>query len=206
MVTIGEDVRKIYEQLYAQASLLTFKWLTYKELFSGDQQRIGLLDRTARSFFQVYHDTLVSDVLLSFSRLTDNPKSRKAARISLRRLLYHFDRNVDQTFAANFTALVKKAELECVAFRQHRNNELAHLNMNTILNSRLNPLPDLTIKQIDEALKNIQTSLTLYSESIFNESHMFEPIQAVGGPSSLINYLECGVRCLDENHESQLRK
>jgi len=205
MAAISDDLRTVYERLYAEASLLTFKWLTYKELFIGDEQRISLLDRTARSFFQVYRDTLLSDVLLSFSRLTDKPKSSKGARISLRRLQIHLDKNVDPSFAAKFKALVDKAEQDCFAFRQHRNNEVGHLNMNTILNSRLYPLPDLTIEQIDEALKTIQMSLTTYSESMFNESHMFEPMQALRGPSSLIFCLERGVRCVDENHESQVR-
>jgi hypothetical protein len=205
MSTTSQDLRNAYERLYSEVSLLTFKWLTYKELFSGDEQRIRLLDRTARSFFQVYHDTLLSDILLSFSRIADKPKSHKGARISLRRLLIHLDSNVNPAFAAKFKALVDKAEQDCDPFRKHRNNELGHLNMNTILNSSLYPLPDLTIGQIDDALKNIQTSMTTYSQSMFNESHMFEPMQALRGPSSLIFYLERGVRCVDENHESQVR-
>jgi hypothetical protein len=206
MVTVSKDVRNIYEELYAQVSLLTFKWLTYKELFSVDQQRLGLLDRTARSFFQVYHNTLLSDVLLSFSRLTDKPNSHKGARISLRRPLLQLDSNVDSTFAATFTALVKQAEQECVPFRQLRNKVLAHLSMDVILNSHLHPLPDLTIKQLDDALKNIQTSLTAYSENVFDESHLFVPIQAVGDATSLIGYIERGLKCLDERHASQLRE
>ena len=201
MVAISKDVRRIYEELYAQVSLLTYNWLTYKDLFYQGQKRIDLLDRTGRVFFQVYHDMLLGEVMLSLSRLTDKPKSKKGARISIRRLLLHLDGDVDPSFAPRFKAMVEQAERDCLPFRHHRDNEIAHINLEAVLNSHLHPLPDLTIEQIDGALKNIQASLTLFSESVFDETHVFEPIQAVRGPASLIFYLERGVRCVDEDHE-----
>jgi hypothetical protein len=206
MIPISNDARGIYEQLYSQVSLLTFNWLTYKKLFSVDQEQIDLLDRTGRSFFQAYHDTLLNDVLLSLSRITDNPKSAKGARISLRRLLLHLDLNVDPVFTSKFKTLIEQAEQDCVPVRQHRNKQVAHLSLDTVVNSRLNPLPDLNVKQIDDALGKVQKALILYSLTVLDESHLFEPIQAVRDATSLLFFLQRGLKCIDEDHEGQLSK
>lgn len=206
MIAVSDETRNIYEQLYAQASLLTFNWLTYRKLFVADQQQIDLLDRTGRSFFQVYHDMVLSDVILSLTRLTDDPKSDKGARVSLGRLMLHLPSGVDVQVNGALKAKIEQAVQQCAPFRPYRNTLIAHVNLNVALDPSLSSLPDISIDQIDAAVKKIQQALTFYSESVFNESHLFDPIQAIRDASSVLLYLSQGWKCLDERHQAKLRK
>ena len=201
MKSVDKEAKTVCDQLYSEASILTFNWLTYKKLFVADQQQIELLDRTGRSFFQAYHNTLLDEIFLSLNRLTDEPKPGKGARLSLGRLLFHLAAQVDVHVRDEIRTTIDKAEKACIPFRVHRNKKLAHLNLNTALNETLNPLPEITIKQVDEALKAIQESITFYSNAILDESYMFEPFMAVRDATSVLFYLEKGWKCLEEHHD-----
>ncbi len=205
MIDTSKDLRTILDRIYSEVSVLTFNWMTFKELFSSSQERLDLLQQCARSFFRVYREVLLDEILLSFSRLTDPPKSVKGARVSLRRLLLHIS-NVDKGFLRKWTDSVSEIDQACSLFRVYRNNQLAHVNLQTVLNSDLHPLPDITVDQIDNALKLIQQSITQFSENVLNESYLFQPFIVVGGPVDLVNCITRGIKGFDEDHKRFLHE
>src|SRR5437879_4300451 len=62
-------------------------WEQYRKLYGHSEDRVKLLNTSARSFFALLQRLLVRDVILSVSRLTDPPKSKGKSNLVLSLLL-----------------------------------------------------------------------------------------------------------------------
>jgi hypothetical protein len=199
MAKVSAELQNIYDKLYFETSLVTLKWHNYKVLFVGSKEHLELLEWAASAFFLTYNDAIVSDVFISLSRLTEEPKSKKGARISLGRLLLYIDSKVDNSFYKQFDKLVNEAKQNCSAILKHRNETVGHLNLQTFLNSKIDALPEITINQVDLAIQSIQVVLTTFAAHIFNESHLFSPFIVDGDAVSLINRLLMSEKAYDDD-------
>lgn len=190
MSKVSVELKEVCDTIYYEISLATLKWHIYKQLFAMDENRLKLLEHTANAFFIVCQDSFISDVFISLSRLTENPKSGKGARVSIRRLLFYLDQNDPHSFYKGYDSLVSKAEQCCLDIHKHRNETVGHLSLSAILNMPIDPLPELTINQIDNAIKCIQDSFVAFSENVLNESNLFYPFIVKGDADALVHHLQ----------------
>ena len=201
MRKIPKDISDIYEVLWNEVSLVSFKWHTFKSLFTISEERLRLLEKTANGFFHICENSILSDVLISLSRITDNPGSKKGAKISLRRLTFIKEPYFMPETEKTFERLVKKAEASCTGIRALRSNLYGHLSFNIIQDPQLNKLPDVTVEQVDEALKSVQAVITFFAAHVHDEDHRFDIGQMIGGVEPLVYHLERAVKAFDDDFQ-----
>src|ERR1700730_13659714 len=81
---MGRELGDLSFQLQDDFDWLRSKWREYKELFGKGQERIDLLNFAASNFFFFLNRLLFEDAMLHLCRLTDPPKSRDRANLSVR--------------------------------------------------------------------------------------------------------------------------
>lgn len=199
MRKIPKDISDVYEALWNEVSLVTFKWHTFKQLFSISEERLRLLEKTANGFFHICENSILSDVLISLSRITDNPGSKKGAKISLGRLVFVKGPYFTKETAKEFEELVKKAETNCNGIRSLRNNLYGHLSFGVIQDPQLDELPDVTVGQVDKAIKSVQAVITFFAFHVHDEDHRFDLGQMVGGADALVFHLERALKAFDDD-------
>ena len=74
---IPAPISEVYETLQTEIVWLHGRWICYRQLFSGSERRIDLLNECASAFFFIMQDVLLDEVQVSLSKLTDPASSRK---------------------------------------------------------------------------------------------------------------------------------
>src|SRR5258705_10186702 len=115
--SLSADVRTIFESLQQDVLWLHAKWKVYKQLFGTSERRIAILNDFAPDFFQIVHDGLIYDLLLTMSRLTDPAESFKKENLTLDRLVFMMKQNIDQQFLDTLESNLKALKGECQPFR-----------------------------------------------------------------------------------------
>jgi hypothetical protein len=202
--TLDRDLRKLYDSLVNEVTLVSLKWQTAKDLFGHSQERVDLLNRTAVSFFQVCQSTFRDDTFIGLSRLTDPLQSAGKDNLSLDRLLESLDRQVHSQLATDLAELISKAKELCKPFREYRHKKLAHLDLDTVLNTQTDSLPTITIGETNRALKSVYDVLNRFGQHFFDTTTWFDKIIQQAGVDSLALYLERGERAFKEDRQRKL--
>lgn len=114
------DVKTIFETLQEDVISVHAKWKVFRQLFGTNEKRIAILNDFAPDFFQIVHDGLIFDILLTFSRLTDPADCLKKENLTLDRLLLMLKRNEDKEFVEIVERNLKSLKDECQPFRAKR--------------------------------------------------------------------------------------
>src|SRR5258707_14167680 len=96
--TMPPDLKLIFESLQEDVIWVHAKWKVFRQLFGTSEKRIAILNDFAPDFFQIVHDGLIYDILLTMSRLTDPAESFQKENLTLDRLLLMLNRNEDEDF------------------------------------------------------------------------------------------------------------
>src|SRR6266496_1267585 len=83
---MGKQLGELYHALWQEAAWLHIKWEEYISLFGTKPSRVELLNRAAPSFFRFVEDSLWEDMTLHVARLTDPPKSKGRANLTIQLL------------------------------------------------------------------------------------------------------------------------
>jgi len=155
---------------------VTFIWKNAKSLFAVNQEQSDLLGRTANAFFQVCQATFFDGIILNLSRLTDPLHSMGKDNLCLERLLLGIDKKTHPDIAKILYDKIETAKECCRTVRSHRMRKLAHLDLRTALNSHPEPLPKVTIGDIDRAVKSVQDVVRSFSQLILTcPRFMYQP-------------------------------
>jgi|SRR6267143_192490 len=188
--SVPPDVRTIFESLQEDVLWLHAKWKVYRQLFGTSEKRIAILNDFAPDFFQIVHDGLIYDVLLTISRLTDPAESVKKENLTLDRLVLMMKENVDQQFVDSLKSNLRALKGDCQPFRDIRNRRIAHNDLGTALDYHPNPLPGVSREMIENVLKSFRSLLNDIEFHFDGNDTEYEGINLRGDGDSIIRYLK----------------
>ena len=179
-----ETVREIFMWLCQDVASLQSKWDFYLELY-GKSENTSLLSELAHWSFNIIEESLRNDMTMAICRLCDPSITMRKENLSLATLVEkcHDIRGLK----------VRLAEFQsaCEPISHWRNKQVGHNDLNTVIQPRENPLPEINragIKRIiDLASDILQTIAIHYSIGDLN----FHTISR-GGAEDLIFWLRAG--------------
>jgi hypothetical protein len=189
-----DEFTAVSNRVWDELVLLADVWTRYVGLYRHSEERLGLLNESARWFFASLRRLLVRDTILSVSRLTDPIDAGGGkSNLVLEALLG------DPRFDSRPELKVQVAsEIETVKelakpIRIHRNRSVAHLDHVTALGAADDLLPSLSQKSVDEVITRMQAIYRRYSLELYESDRSFE-LFALGAVDALIEALENGRR------------
>lgn len=191
VTAMGPALGPVYHALWNQVVWLHMKWHEFRELYGTKAERIGLLNSAAGLFFRVVQDVLWEETLLDIARLTDPPKSRGKANLTLQQLPPLI---VDPSSRGRIVSLVDDAVVKAAFARDWRNRRIAHRDLALALKQGAKPLAGASRQQVDETLSAVDAVLNALSEQYLNSSLVFDhPFSEGSGAVALLYVLRDGL-------------
>ncbi|XUX01082.1 MAG: hypothetical protein TUN42_03570 [Dehalogenimonas sp.] len=179
---LPDDIRLVYQALANEVVNLNIISKVYFGLFETREDTNQLL-HIANATFVVIHRALLTELILTITRLCDPVSSVGKKNITLNILKSYFGES-DPIFS-------KVAEFErlCKSFKTFRCQVLAHKDKQTVLNRDEVKIPDFKMKvdKIIELTADIMN--TFFNRFVPNESLGFEFPIIHGGPDGLLRAL-----------------
>ena len=170
------------------------KWKIYRDLYGTSEKRIDLINACAANFFNFIEFTLRHDVILAFCRLSDPEKTTGHKNLSLEQLQKRIEIQADTSLSDCLGNLLNDFKDKCNKFRKLRNKQLAHLDLNTIIDKKAAPLPGVSRKNIEEALEILRTYMNKI-EGFYNNSEVgYEHSAMLSGAEKLVSKIKSGLR------------
>ena len=189
---IPDAIRRDWEMLFIDFSILKIRWQNYRELFA-EEEIFNLLHDVAPHFFQYCEDIFRDDLMSQICRLNDEPGGKGKRRATLKRLfkISVVEKMCDDDSLIRLKKLMDDAARKAEPFRQHRNKRISHSDLKYRQESFCGStsLPGVSRKQIGDAIKSIHRFLNFYPETFDRTTWSDEIIQPHAGSAQLINYL-----------------
>ena len=183
-------MRAVFTALQDEVFWLHAKWIVHRQLFGTSEERIDLLNDFGPDLFQIIYDSLLNDVLLTMSRLTDPASSFKKENLSLSRLRNMIEETDHKEFQTEISALQAKTNDQCEPFRRFRNRVIAHNDLAAALRHHHDPLPDITRQMIENGLSSIRDYMSAFDTFFDATETDYKQPHLRGDGDSLIHYLE----------------
>ncbi|MGO9232988.1 MAG: hypothetical protein ACLP4V_02430 [Methylocella sp.] len=151
---MGEPLGTQFAALFQEVARLHMVWGEFIELFH-DEARVNVLNQAAPAMFHIIGHALWQLTLIDIARLTDPPKSAGKKNLTIQNL----PELVKPDVRADVQKLVDAALERSDVCRDHRNRQLAHLDLDLLTNQSAKPLEAATIKVVDEAINAIGSVL-----------------------------------------------
>ena len=179
-------------------------WEQYRKLYGHSEDRVKLLNASARGFFARLQQLMVRDVILSISRLTDPPKSVKGeANLVLSTLLEDPRLANRAELMEELKSGIDEAKRLARPIRQYRNRYIAHFDQATAIGAPDDPLPPVPGSSVDNLIARIEAVCHRYRSELDAVDCSFE-LSTLGGFDALLRVLEDAERWRD--HERLERR
>jgi len=202
---MGETLGEIYSKLWQEVVWLHFKWNEYVEIYGTNPERVELINKIAPQFFYIVEKALWETILLNVTRLTDPPQTfnkKDKMNLSIRQFeILVEDAQLKNELLDKIKLAVKKAKF-C---RDWRNRHIAHSDLDLSLNRSPKPLEAASRKLVSDAIKAIDNVLNTILYYYENSTTAFDIVNSFNGASSLLYYLNYGLKKHDEK-ENRIRK
>jgi len=182
LAAFGPSLGPLYHALYSEVIWLHVKWQQYRRLYAKSKNRIALLNKTAGFFFGMVEDALWNDVLLHITRMTDTRKGT----LTLDRLPKAIK---DTKLATKVRKLVHVARARSEFAREWRNRHIAHRNLELALHAKVQPLPDASRQDVEQALASIREVLNLLHRERVGDDVAFEHVLTYDDADALVHHL-----------------
>lgn len=182
---LGPIFGPVYYKLYNEVVWVHVVWLEVLKLF-GSKQNIDILNKYGSFIFKIIEDSLIDQILLHISRLTDPSKSRGNKNLSLKCLLDYVDSRIDKDILGK---LINSAIKASQFARRHRNKRLAHKDLDLML-SKSKQLEPYDREDIENALNEIRSVMNYIENGYRNHTVMFENFIADEDSLDLIEALK----------------
>lgn len=194
---LPESAPAIWTLLYNETVEVHAYWQLFDKLFGGSQDQLDLLNRSAGFCFYVIRDALLTDILLTLSKLSDPAESYGKTNATAEHLLNEI-RNLTPAPAPGdkLRSLLQGYIHACKPIREVRNKMLAHLDRATALHTgHLTSMPITTVAQVNEALRALRDFMNAAAEYLGDGRTAYEFFNTRGeGADDLISLLQMGER------------
>ena len=182
--------------LHAEVVWLHGRWEVYTDLYGASPERIGLLNRTAPTFFAMLQGIWLNDVQLTLSKLADPAATFKRPNLTLETLLQGVSALPEPQLATKLMPLLAQYRTACEKVKARRNKDIAHFDFSTQISPERKPeiLPGPSRQEIDTALSALREFMkAVYGH--FEGKHMAYGLFSLhDGAHQLLLLLKQGVR------------
>jgi hypothetical protein len=185
---MGEPLGTQYAALFQKVAALHMVWGEFVELFR-DEPRVNVLNRAAPAMFHIIGHALWQLTLLDIARLTDPPKSADKKNLTIRNL----PELVKPEVRVDVQKLVNVALERSAVCRDHRNRQLAHLDLDLLINQSAKSLEAATMKMVDEAIDAIGSVLKEVHLHYVGALSFSRNVGDAGNALSLLRLLQHGL-------------
>lgn len=191
IIAMGPDLGSFYSLLVNECVFLHMEWAEFKVLFGTNQERIDLMNRSARSFFFHLQNTLWEKTLLQIARLMDPPNSGKNKENVT---LLGLSGLVDPAIGNKVDILLKVAQEKCKFSIDWRKRRIAHRDLALALKENAKPLEAASRLRVDGAIEAIAAVLNAvefhYKKGTVAYDYTCGPL---GGAMTLLDLLQEGL-------------
>ena len=184
------NVQQVFKNLQDDLLWLHAKWKIYRQLFAASEERIAILNDFAPDFFQVVHDGLIFDLLLTMSRMTDPAKTRSKENLTLDRLMSMLRKPGSEKLPKELRIKVEAVKQSCHPFRDIRNRQLAHTDLGTALEYHPDPLPGISREMVEHALTAFRHLFESIDRYLGNAETNYNDVPLRGDGDTIIRYLK----------------
>jgi hypothetical protein len=189
-MALSADSEKIVEAIWNHIAELHAEWKTLIQLFGVSQAQSDFLNKKAGDFFETVHQTLIRDILLGISRLTDPLSTAGKDNLVLERLLQLPEVVANSTLSSKVAAQLIEVKAQAGPIRDYRNKYLAHLDLVASLAPGSDVLPGIARQDIDGVLESFSDLFNLIEQTLQDRTVAFKRISIHGGPEDLLKHLE----------------
>jgi hypothetical protein len=177
--------------LWKHIAELHEEWKVLIELFGVSQEQSDLLNSSAGAFFETVYRTLMRDILLGISRLTDPLTTVGKDNLVLERLTGLPEVHMAQPLLSSVSAKLDEVKSLAVPIRDYRNKYLAHLDLGAALAPSPEVLPGIKRPDVEGVLLAMADLFNLISQPLRDTTVVFKDVAIMGGHRALL-------KCLDD--------
>lgn len=192
---MGEDLGSLFQELWNEVAWLNLKWNEYLVLFGHDdpnkgKSRIGLLNKSASTFFGIVQKALWENILLHIACITDDSRTCGKDNLSIKRLKDIVHQEIKEIIAEQISEVEEKTSF-C---RDWRNRHIAHRDFNLAMGEKVKPLEKASRKKVQDALEDIAKVMNTVSMHYAGMELRFNLIPVQNGAESLLYVLDDGIK------------
>jgi len=195
-MAIPPQLTDAWSFLHTEVVWLHGRWEIYADLYGANPERIGLLNRTAPTFFATLQGIWINDVQLTLSKLADPAVTFKRPNLTLETLLQGVSELPEPHLATKLRPLLADYRTACERVKTRRNKDIAHFDFATQISParKAEILPGPSRQEIDAALIALREFMkAVYGH--FEGKHMaYELFSLHDGAHQLLLILKQGVR------------
>jgi AbiU2 len=170
-------------------------WAQYQYLYVESQERVEMLNATARWFFGLTQRLLIREVILSIARLTDPVRTGRFDNLVLESLLADPMLEGRPEFIADLRERISLVRIAATSIRKHRDKRIAHLDHATAIGNADTVLPGLPRADVQAVITGMGAIYQRHSSMIRNTDRSLE-LKPLGGAEALTAILEKSDRWL----------
>lgn len=203
-MALSANSEKVIAALWHHITELHSEWKILLELFGVSQAQSDFLNKNAGAFFDTVYDTLIRDILLGVSRLTDPLSTAGSDNLVLERLALLPEVAGDTVLSSKVTTQLAAVKAQVTSIRDYRNKYLAHLDLAASLGPGSEVLPGIKRQDIDAVLQGIADLFNLIRDTPV----VFKWVTIHGGPKALLKRLQDAQswRALPFDQRSRLKR
>lgn len=195
IASMGKALGAQFHRLWEELAWLNIKWAEYVELLGTKPSRVDLLNKAAPLFFKIVGESLWESILLHICRITDPPKSKGNATLTVLAL----PKLVDSRIENKVTKLVEIVNQKTKFCRDWRHRRIAHLNLDLALKQqKTKPLDVASKSGVQEALNAIADVLNEITRHYQDASTMFAHLGDSNGAVQLLYVIDDGLKSAEE--------
>lgn len=189
-MALSHNSARIVDALWNHITELHAELKTLLQLFGVTQEQSDFLNKAAGAFFDTVYRTLIRDILLGISRLTDPLATAGKDNLVLARLELLPEVTADAALSAKVSAKLADVKTKAGPIRDYRNKYLAHLDLAVSIAPGSEVLPGIRRQDIDAVLEAISELFNLIEQNLRDRTVMFKDVSIIGGAESLLRHLE----------------
>jgi hypothetical protein len=203
MTGIPPELEKIFNRLQEEVMWLLVHWTIYDQLFNHSALRYKMMYECSPWAAYCIQNALETEILMSLSRLTDDPGSDDQERLSFQQFHAHLEQGSEKKLAEKLRSKMRSINQGKEPIREHRNARLAHLNRKIAMGEDPSPDP-LSVELLEKAIQAFHDYMSTF-QSYFEPDTEFRydvPITYAG--DALISTLQNGLRLREMIDEQKI--
>lgn len=163
---LSPESEKVVEALWKHITELHAEWKSLLQLFGVSQAQSDFLNKVAGAFFDTVYQTLIRDILLGISRLTDPLSTAGKDNLVLERLATLPEVQADSALSTKVAVKLSEVKGKATSIRDYRNKYLAHLDLAASLGPGSDVLPGIKRLDIDAVLDGFADLFNLIEQAL----------------------------------------
>jgi hypothetical protein len=181
------DTGVLAHRIFCALSTIQVNFAEYRAIF-GKKENFEVLNWAAPAFFARMQWTLLADVILAISRLTDPPQSVGQPNASLRRLVRALEPHTDAQTRVLWTKQLSDIETAKEKIKTVRNKLLSHDDLAIYVQGATTPA--VSRADVEGVLTAIRALVNSIESTYMGSPMTYElAIEPLGGAQSLVNRL-----------------